>query len=257
LYTHHSPLLPPPARAVEGTLTISGSSQTLTGDITAARIVDSANSAYFIDPAASGTSMSLAGNASVSGTMTMASNQPFRPAFGPVKFDYKSGPDTYATGLIIQDTTGNVGIGTTAPAQKLDVVGTVKATAFSGDGSLLTGISGIPSGLVSFFNLAACPSGWTEYTALRGRVAVGTPASGTNAGTVGTAYTNLENRTHTHNGPSHTHGYSISVAGTFDNGSNTIAGNYGGGTTYADGTQATSATSATPPYIQLTACQKN
>ncbi|MBI5620861.1 hypothetical protein HY949_03720, partial [Candidatus Gottesmanbacteria bacterium] len=56
LYTHHSPLLPPPARAVEGTLTISGSSQTLTGDITAARIVDSANSAYFIDPAATGTS---------------------------------------------------------------------------------------------------------------------------------------------------------------------------------------------------------
>jgi len=42
--------------------------------------------------------------------------------------------------------------------------GTINATAYSGDGSALTGVSSIPSGSTALFFQGSAPSGWTQNT---------------------------------------------------------------------------------------------
>jgi|GEM_PF-3736052 len=186
---------------------------------------------------------------------------------------------------------GNVGIGTTTPTQKLDVVGTVKATSFQGDGSQLTGIPGVPSGAVMYFDLTSCPSGWSELTSAKGRYVIGLPTGGTLGATVGTNLEPQENRAtglHTHTGTTsaagdHTH--SINDPGhshTSQGGFGTV---YGGGTpyNYVVQTYTTTSTSTTgisinsagvhshnliinnagsvagtnAPYLQLLVCKKS
>jgi hypothetical protein len=72
------------------------------------------------------------------------------------------------------------------------------------DGSQLTNIQHpveIPTGAVMHFNLATCPTGWSELIAARGRYVLGLTDGGTLLGTKGTALTNLEDRAvglHTH-----------------------------------------------------------
>jgi hypothetical protein len=66
--------------------------------------------------------------------------------------------------------------------------------------------SNVPSDVVAYrASSASTPSGWSEYTTARGRMVVGLVSGGTDGGTVGTALTNSQDKTHTHTGPSHTH----------------------------------------------------
>ncbi len=183
---------------------------------------------------------------------------------------------------------GNVGIGTTSPDTKLHIIGGVKivdggqgankvlTSDANGVGSWQTP-AGIPTGAVMFFNLASCPTGWTELTAARGRTVVGLPSGGTLAGTAGTALSNLENRAageHYHGlvtadtgryvaypanlnhlFPTTDGGRSTNILTTINPGTSFI-GTQEGGTNYsAGGPVLISGTNA--PYIQLLTCQKS
>ncbi len=66
---------------------------------------------------------------------------------------------TPATRLFIQHTTGNVGIGTTAPGEKLEVNGNIK---FTSDGSI---ISKAPRAIHSTDPRVGCPASWPANTA--------------------------------------------------------------------------------------------
>lgn len=142
---------------------------------------------------------------------------------------------------------------------------------------------GVPSGTIAFF-ASSCPGGWSEFAGAEGRAIVGLPAGGTLGGTVGTALTDQEDRTHTHpysdviahthsvSDPGHAHDFP--VKNNIDNGGfNTISRAWPTGfdnlyqtnssltnisidsTGVATGT--TNATSAMMPYLQLLVCQKN
>ena len=130
-----------------------------------------------------------------------------------------------------------------------------------------------PTGAVTFFNLATCPSGWSELTAARGRYLVGLQPSGTRGGTVGIALTDAENRAvgqHNHGitDPEHTHRVRTAVDGGFASGSDKL-GLVEGDPTFATSPSTSTATTGitvnnagavagtNAPYLQLLVCQKN
>ncbi|MFH1726742.1 MAG: hypothetical protein ABII00_19205 [Elusimicrobiota bacterium] len=78
--------------------------------------------------------------------------------------------ESNAVDILAMHPMGNVGIGTLSPSQKLDVAGTVKATAFVGDGSQL---SGIESGDPSYGSSASSPND-AAFVDDGGNVGIGT-----------------------------------------------------------------------------------
>jgi len=60
--------------------------------------------------------------------------------------------------------------------------------------------------MVAYATGGSTLTGFSEYTSARGRMMVGMPSGGTDAGTVGSGMSNNQNATHTHGGGQHTHG---------------------------------------------------
>lgn len=176
-------------------------------------------------------------------------------------------------------TKGDIVVATAANTLARVAVG-ANDTVMTADSAQSAGVkwaATVPANVIAYFNgaVASIPSGWTEFTAARGRVIAGVPLSGTVGGTVGTALTNLQDPTHTHTGPSHQHTSNI---GTYNNTNSPNPawthpnGTWGAGTALstthyettaptaasqtsfgqlveASGTGVTGATSATMPYI--------
>jgi hypothetical protein len=129
-----------------------------------------------------------------------------------------------------------------------------------------------PAGAVMHFDLPACPAGWTEYGAGRGRYLVGLPSGGTAGAAVGTALADQEDRPvgqHTHGvtdpGHSHTVAYDTemlanrgsTIGGTRRVGIDDSTANSSVVTTGIGINPAGAVAGTNAPYIQLLVCRKD
>ena len=131
-----------PDGSVQTTAATGGAASGWTDDGTVVRLTTSTDSVG-IGTASPGTKLEVAGGISLTGGnfstlyRTVAGGDLYVGTNQAGNYDVRfvaGGLDR----MLLDGSTGNVGIGTTSPASALDVSGTVTATAFSGDGSALT-----------------------------------------------------------------------------------------------------------------------
>jgi hypothetical protein len=144
--------------------------------------------------------------------------------------------------------------------------------AVSADTATTTGMLDqqvVPSGAVMAFSLAACPAGWSEYTAARARTVVGTnptAGSGLSAWTLNQTRGEEQHTQTVAEMPSHTHTNTVfnSVTGFGTNGMTglDVQGGIQTATAYGDSQPSSAAGSGSPfnviqPSIALLYCKKN
>ncbi|MFH1434117.1 MAG: hypothetical protein ABIJ56_00235 [Pseudomonadota bacterium] len=129
---------------------------------------------------------------------------------------------------------------------------------------------GVPAGAVMFFDLAACPDGWSPLADAEGRYLVGLNAGGTLAGMGGTALGDLEDRpvgrhSHTISDPGHVHAVPRDNDTVPDGGAGATAAedvnddpvNSGSSTTGIAINNAGTVAGTNAPYLQLLVCRKD
>jgi len=122
----------------------------------------------------------------------------------------------------------------------------------------------IPADFVGHIIGGAAPDGWSEYTSARGRMIVGLPNGGTDEGTLGTALTDLQDKTHRHNqsttGPDGNGGQSLGVirsSGMLDTAMFADEGTNSGSNYYIRAGVNTESLSTFLAYIQLMCIKKD
>lgn len=109
----------------------------------------------------------------------------------------------------------------------------------------------VPTGTVAFFDLAACPAGWTTASYATGRLIVATTDGAKLRVQVGTPLANQENRTHTH-----TYATTVSVDDKSISGADSCCNSQAAHATTYDVKGTTQAAATGLPFIQLTVCEK-
>lgn len=95
----------------------------------------------------------------------------------------------------------NFGSGT-VPTARLGSGSADSSVVLRGDSTWASVAGGsMPTDMIIFSASGTCQTGFVEFTEARGYAIVGLPASGTNKGTVGSGFSNLESRTHSHSVP--------------------------------------------------------